>query len=310
MSSLSKAGVRRAGVIGAGVFGGYHAAKWSNLAGVRLAAVLDADPVRAAAVAARHGAGAFESAESFLEAVDIVSIASPAATHASWAMAALAAGKPVYVEKPLATDLDAADAIAAAARRRGLVVACGFLERIVLTTSRLAAAPERPVRFETVRRGVASTRNLDVSVVLDLMIHDLDLALSLCDGEPFAVEAEGERIANASADVARAEVSFDSGFSASFEVSRVAEAPERRLRIVYPSGEVRIDLISGVLENTTGHDFDTAFAAAPAAKDRLAASLATFLAAAKGDAPRPIADARDGVRALDLALAVQHALGE
>jgi len=310
MTLISASGRVRAGVIGAGVFGGYHAEKWAAFEGVRLAAVLDPDTQRAAGLAERHGAAAFSSGEEFLEAVDIVSIASPADTHAAWALAALAAGKPVYVEKPLATELDAADAIAAAAGRQGLVVACGFLERVVLEASGLAAAPERPLRLEAVRRGKPSPRNLDVSVVLDLMIHDLDLALALSGGEPFAVEAEGERRANASADVATAEVSFDDGFSARFEASRVAETPERRLRVVYPSGEVTIDLMTGTLDNTAALVLDRDFAKTPPAKDRLGASLARFLAAARGAAPRPLANARDGVRALDLGLAVQHAMGE
>jgi predicted dehydrogenase len=310
MTSISTAGPLRAGIVGAGVFGGYHADKWASFNGVRLAAVLDTDPQRAASLAARHGAAAYDSRAAFLDAVDIVSIASPAGDHAPAALAALAAGKPVYVEKPLATDLDGADAIAAASRRTGLVVACGFLERIVLETSGLAGAAEQPLRFESVRRGKASPRNLDVGVVLDLMIHDLDLALTLAGGEPFAVEAEGMRIANDLADLATAEVSFDNGFSARFEASRVAEAPERRLAIVYPSGAVSIDLLTGRMENASANAFDADFAATAAAKDRLGASLARFLAAVRGEADRPLADARDGVRALDLALAVQHAMGE
>jgi predicted dehydrogenase len=306
----SSAGVLRAGVIGAGVFGGYHADKWSGFEGARLAAVLDPDRERCAGLAARHGAAASADGAAFFAAVDIVSIASPAATHARWALAALAAGKPVYIEKPLATDLEAADAIAAAATRDGLVVACGFLERIVLEASGLLASPERPLRLEAVRRGKPSPRNLDVSVVLDLMIHDLDLALALSAAAPFAVEAEGACVDNASSDVATAEVSFDDGFSAGFEASRVAEAPERRLRLVYPSGDVTIDLIRGVLTNTTRHAFDPSFAGRPEVKDRLGASLARFMAAVRGEGARPLADARDGVRALDLALAVQHAMGE
>jgi predicted dehydrogenase len=142
------------------------------------------------------------------------------------------------------------------------------------------------------------------------MIHDLDLALALAGGDPFAVEAEGARLANDQADSAVAEVGFDNGFSARFEASRVAQAAERRLRIVYPSGEVRIDLIAGTLKTSAAFALDLDFAASPAARDRLGASLARFLAAARGEAARPLADARDGVRALDLALAVQHAMGE
>ena len=298
----------RAGVVGAGVFGGYHAAKWAAFDGVVLTAVHDSHPDRAQALASQHGAVAPREAAAFLDLVDVVSIASPAATHAGWALAALRAGKPVYVEKPLATDLEAADAIVAEGRRRGLVVGCGFLERAAFRALGLLATPEPPLRLEATRLGVASTRNLDVSVILDLMIHDLDLALAIGAGSPFAVEGEGACEDNDEIDWARAEVAFDDGFTAAFHASRVAEAPERRMRIVYPSGEVSIDFVNGVLANTTPFAFDAGFAQTPDGRDRLGASLWEFVRAVRGEVARPLADGGDGVRALDLALAVAQAV--
>ena len=300
----------RAGVIGAGVFGGYHAAKWASFPGVALAAVLDPHPDRAQALAERHGARAVADAAALFDAVDMVSIASPAHTHAAWALKALKAGKPVYVEKPLAIDLAEADAIAGEATRGGLVVACGFLERAAFAALGLFDVPEAPLSLEAVRLGVASPRNLDVSVVLDLMIHDLDLALALGRGEPFAVEGEGACVANDQVDWARAEVTFDDGFIAAFHASRVAVAPERSMTLVYPSGTLKIDFLNGGFTNTTPFALDPDFAATSAGRDRLGASLHQFLRAVRGEVPRPLADVTDGVRALDLALAVQQAVGE
>ncbi len=301
--------ILKAGVVGAGVFGGHHAAKWAGFPGVVLAAAHDPDPARAQALADRHGAAAIADPAAFLAAVDIVSIAAPAGVHAHWALAALKAGKPVYVEKPLATHPREADAIVAAAARAGLCVACGFLERAAFRALGLFAAPEAPLRMEAVRLGAPSPRNLDVSVVLDLMIHDLDLALAIGAGQPFAVEAEGRCVVNDTLDEVQAEVTFDDGFSAAFRASRVAAGPERTLRIVYPSGEVRIDLITGALHNGTAFALDPGFAATADGRDRLGASLGEFLRAVRGEAARPLADATDGARALDLALAVQHAVG-
>ena len=300
----------KAGVVGAGVFGGHHAAKWASFPGVVLAAVSDPHPDRASALAGRYGARAVFEADAFFEAVDLVSIASPAHTHAGWALAALRAGKPVYVEKPLATDIGEANAIAAERARRGLVVACGFLERAAFQAMGLFNAPEAPLSLEAVRLGAPSPRNLDVSVVLDLMIHDLDLALAIGRGKPLAVEAEGERLANDLADAARAEVMFDDGFVATFKASRVAPSPQRTMTIVYPSGLVRIDFLSGAFDNTTSFRLDPRFSEAPGGRDRLGASLSQFLRAVRGEAARPMADAADGVRALDLALAVQRAVEE
>ncbi len=299
--------VLRAGVIGAGVFGGYHAAKWAAFDGVALTAVHDPHPERAEALANRHGAQSPRDATAFFDQVDVVSIASPAATHAGWALAALTAGKPVYIEKPLATELEDADAIVAEARRQGLVVGCGFLERSAFRAIGLLATPESPLRLEATRLGKPSTRNLDVSVILDLMIHDLDLALAIGAGAPFAVEGEGACEANDQLDWAKAEVVFDDGFTASFHASRVATSPERTMRIVYPSGEVRIDFLAGTFENTTIFGLDSGFAETPDGRDRLGASLWQFLHAVRGDVARPLADGVDGVRALDLAMAVAQA---
>ncbi len=296
-------------MIGAGVFGGYHAGKYAALDGVTLAGVFDADPVRAAALADKLGVAAFADLAALLEAVDVATVASPAVAHADGALAVLAAGKPVYVEKPIATSLQDADRIVAAAAGRGLTVACGFLERAGFEAMGLFALPEQPLLLDAVRLGAPSARNLDVSVVVDLMIHDLDLALAITRAQPLAVEAEGAMVANTSFDTVEAEATFDDGFTARFRASRLAEARERTMRLVYPSGEVRIDFVSRTFENTTPFALDAGFERTPAGRDPLGASVARFLACVRGEADRPLADAQDGARALDLALAVEQAAG-
>ena len=162
--------------------------------------------------------------------------------------------------------------------------------------------------MECVRLGSPSPRGLDVSVVIDLMIHDLDLALHLTASEPLAVEAEGARVANARLDEARAEISFEDGFQASVRASRVADERVRTLSLVYSEGVVSLDLLTHAFVNTTPWTLNGDFEQTPAGRDRLGASLAAFLAAARGGGA-PLADARDGVRALDLALAVEQAVG-
>jgi predicted dehydrogenase len=300
----------RAGVIGAGVFGGYHADKYAELPGVRLAAVLDPHhPARAGAIAERHGGHAVDDLESLLAAVDVVSIASPASAHAPAAIAALKAGKPVYVEKPLATSLEDADAILAEAAARGLTVACGFLERSAFKVMGLFDIPEAPRLLEAVRLGPPSPRNLDVSVVIDLMIHDLDLALALSTAEPMAVEAEGGATLNSLLDHVDAEVNFDDGFIGLFRSSRVAAERERTMRLVYPSGEVKVDFLTHTFENTTPFALNSHYDETPAGKDRLGASIAAFLAVVRGEAAAPLAGGLDGAKALDLALAVEQAVG-
>lgn len=302
--------VLRAGVIGAGVFGGYHAQKYAALPGVALAGVYDHHSVHAEALAARCGGRVFASESELIAAVDIVSIATPAIAHAEAAVAALAAGKPVYVEKPLAADAEDAARIAELAARNGVVAACGFLERAALQAMGLFDVPERPTLLEAVRTGPPNPRNLDVSVVLDVMIHDVDLALALGEGDPMTVEADGAAVANATLDRVDAEAEFDGGFIARFRASRIAEARERTMRIVYPSGEVRMDFLTHAFTNTTPFALDPNFEETPAGKDKLGASLAAFVAAVRGERAAPLATARDGARALDLALAVEAALAQ
>ena len=300
----------RGGVIGAGVFGGYHARQYAQAEGAGLAAVFDPDRERAAEVAGRHGAQAFSDLAAFLDAVDVVTVASPGVRHAEGALAALKAGRPVYVEKPLAISLEESDRILAEAARRGLVVACGHQERVVFDAIGLFAAPERPLRLEAVRQGPQSQRSLDISVILDLMIHDLDLALSLSSGAPLAAEGEGDVAYSGGLDAVRAEVTFDDGFTAVFDASRMAPERKRTMKVVYPSGELEIDFLARTFRNTTGFALNPDFAETPAARDPLGASVGAFLACVRGERARPVVTGEEAARALDLALAIERAVEE
>jgi predicted dehydrogenase len=204
---------------------------------------------------------------------------------------------------------DDADALVAAAAKAGVPLACGHQERVVFQAMGLLDIPEQPLRLEAVRRGTPSDRNLDVSVVLDLMIHDIDLALALCDGEPVAVEGEGAITRSSSLDWVKAEATFDNGFTAVFDSSRVAEARERTMKVVYPSGEVEIDFLARTFRNTTPFPLIEDFNDTPAGKDPLGQSVAGFLKAVRGEAPRPVVTGEEAARALDLGLAVEQAAG-
>jgi predicted dehydrogenase len=298
----------RGGVIGAGVFGGYHARQYARLPGVTLAGVYDIHPERAAKVAMPLGGRAFADLDAFLAEVDVVTVASPATHHAEQALAAIAAGKPVYVEKPIGIAVADADKLRAAAVAKGLVVACGHQERVVFRAMGLLDVPEQPLLLEAVRHGPPSDRSRDVSAVLDLMIHDIDLCLAIAAAEPVTAEAEGARGADGVWDQVRAEVSFDSGFSAVLDVSRLAAARHRTMRIVYPSGEVEIDFMARTFRNTTPFALNSDFADTPAASDPLGASVEGFLQAVRGEAPRPIVTADEAIAALDFAIAVEQAL--
>ncbi len=299
----------RCGVVGAGVFGGHHARQYARLDGSRLTAVFDTHPERAEALAGPLGALAFTELARFLDAVDALSITSPAGSHAATALAALKAGKAVYVEKPLGVTMEEADAVIAAAARAGKPLAVGHQERMVFAAMGLLAIPERPLRLEAARLGPFHGRNTDVSCVLDLMIHDLDLALALNPAEVLTVEADGEVLHGPHYDQVTADVMFDDGMVAAFQASRIADERERWMKIVYPSGEVEIDFLTRAFRNTTPFTLNADFAETPVGKDPLGAALGLFVRAARGDAARLPATAEEGARALDLALAVEQAAG-
>jgi len=298
----------RGGVIGAGVFGGYHAGQYARLPGVVLSAVLDIHPDRAAGVAMPLGGRGFTDLTEFLEAVDVVTVASPASFHAEHALAALAAGKPVYIEKPIATNVADGEKVRAAAAAKGLVVACGHQERVGFQAMGLLDIPEQPLRLEALRHGPPSDRSRDVSAVLDLMVHDIDLALAISAADPVTAEGEGTLSEDGVWDVARAEVSFEDGFTAVFDVSRQAPARKRVMRIAYPSGEVEIDFVARTFRNTTPFVLNADLAGTRAGTDPLGVSVEGFLQAVRGEAPRPVVTAEEAIRALDLALAVEQAL--
>ena len=298
----------RAGVVGAGVFGGHHARKYASLPGVALAAVLDPHEERAEALASPLGAQVFEALGPFLDAVDLVTIASPASSHAEIALAALARGRHVYVEKPLADDMGHAQALVEAAHTAGCVLACGHQERAVFRALGLLDLPERPLKLEAVRRGTFTGRSVDVSCVLDLMIHDIDLALTLNPSPVARLSARGAIEAGPLADWARAELRFGDGMIATFEASRTAARRERTMRAVFPSGEVRIDFLARTLVNSTPFALDPRFAETPQGKDPLGASVAEFVAAVRGKAARPLVTGEEAARALEVALEVDRAL--
>ncbi len=307
--------ILKAGVAGAGVFGGYHANKYKQADGVDLVAIYDLDKDRARAAADAYGVAAFggDEFDLFLKAIDVVTIATPAFAHADVALKALEAGVHVYAEKPLAATVIEGEAMVDLAESKELVLACGHQERAVFEAMGLYGVAEKPLRLEAVRNGTASTRNLDVSVVLDLMIHDLDLALTLAGTEAGALEATAnyrtdEGYTARGADEVSADVTFENGMTATFKASRMAQMRERTMRIVYPSGEVFIDLLNRRFENGTPFPLNADFANAAIAKDPLGTSVFRFLDTVRSVRERPLCPGSEALLALTLALAIDEAV--
>jgi predicted dehydrogenase len=277
----TRSGRVRVGVIGAGVFGGYHAQKFSTSAHSSFVGAFDVDVEAAHAICAKAGQGvAFGSLDELFLACDAVVIATPASTHAYLARRALEAGKHTLVEKPLALTGGEARALAGLALDRDLVLQVGHQERLVFEAMGLFATGERPMRIEAVRMNQRSPdgRCEDVSVVFDLMIHDLDLAAELM-GEVTAVAGDGIRAHTRYLDHASADLEFANG-SAKLTASRCAAERERRMRIEYSCGTVEIDFLTRKVRNTT--PFDIRADVSATLPDPLRAADEAFLAAIQG----------------------------
>jgi predicted dehydrogenase len=231
----------RAGVVGVGALGRHHARVWADTVGAELVGVQDVDAARAAEVAARHGCRAFPDLPSLLAAVDAVSVAVPTVDHHAVAREALEQGRDVLVEKPITATLEQADELVALAESRQAVLQTGHIERFNPATAVLLEAG-RGARFVEVHRlGSFSARSLDVDVVLDLMIHDLDIVLTLDGTEPVQIEAVGVPVLTPRVDIANARLRFASGLIANLTASRVSLDKTRKFRVFAPRTYISAD---------------------------------------------------------------------
>ena len=287
-------------MVGGGVFGRHHAAKYMRLPGVTLAAIADPSPEARRQNAMTLRAPVFADWHELLGQVDIVSVCTPASTHAEIVRAFLSAGTHVLVEKPIATELDEADQLVELAAKVGLVLTVGHQERYVFAQSGLLDCDDAPLFVECVRAGPWTGRGADVGVALDLMIHDLDLVHRLVPGAVTDVNAIARSV-HGRLDEVTAKLEFEGGSRVELFASRVAEARKRSMRLVYADGSIEIDFLARTMRNSTGR------AIRPLAlHDPLGESVAAFVTAvqAGGFALVRPEEARD---ALETALMIEDA---
>lgn len=311
---LDVAGKLRIGVAGVGHFGRLHALKVAASPRTELCAIYDLDPARADTVAQETGSAAMHW-EALLRACDAVVVAAPAESHFVLAHAALAAGRHVLVEKPVASTLAEADALATLAAERRVVLQVGHLLRYSAEHRAISERMQRPVYIDCVRIAPFKPRGTDVSVILDLMIHDLDLVLSLVNSPIESVDAIGAPVSSPSEDIANARVRFENGCVAAITSSRISLRTERKMRLFSQGSYMWVDFVArklavigrergaplpgtdgGRLEEFTWEDHDT-----------LEAEHAAFAASVLDGAP-VLVDAAAGRRALAAAIAVTESM--
>ena len=296
----------RAAVIGVGYLGQFHAEKLAALENVELVAVVDADAARARQIAGKHGCEAVADPQALQGRVDLVSIAVPTDRHHDVARPLLVAGVHALVEKPIARSLEEADAMLAAARRGGALLAVGHLERFNPAFRALAAASTKPLFIDCERLSGFKERGIDVDVVLDLMIHDLDLVLSLAKGEIAQISACGFQVLTDSIDIANVRIEFADGCVANLSASRVSQAPVRKLRVFQHDGYASADLQAGKLRMARRDARKGGIVEDEATfddRDALRAEIEGFADAVRSGRRPPVAG-EDGRKALALALEV------
>jgi predicted dehydrogenase len=284
-----------------GAFGRHHAAKYEAMDGVSLVGVADVCAQARRGAAVTHGVPVFSDWRELLGAVDVVSVCSPAVSHASIVRAFLNAGAHVLVEKPIATRLAEADQLISLAEAKKRVLTVGHQERFVFARTGLLDYDDAPVSIECWRIGGWTGRGADVSVVLDLMIHDLDLVHRLVPASLVEVEASGRNVKSCHPDDVEAQLGFDDGTQVRLSASRVATIRRRGMRAIYSDGLIEIDFIARSVRNTTRRHLNPLML-----QDPLGESVAAFVNAARGDG-QAFVRPEEARRALATALEIEKA---
>lgn len=303
----------RAAVIGVGYLGTFHVQKYLALPAVELRAVIDTDIARASALATQYGVAAATDYRALLDTLDLVSIVTPPDTHFRIARDCLAAGVHVLVEKPVTETVAQAEILIALAAAHGRVFQVGHLERFNPAVLALRPLVIAPTRIEARRLARYKERGTEVDVVLDMMIHDIDIVLSLVPSAVASIVATGRTVVTGSTDIAEAQLTFENGCVAELSASRVHLEAVRAMNVYLPQSYLSIDfanhaLLVGTLDalGRKGEPRDLALESQPLERsDALMDEIRSFvMAVAQGKSPR--VSGEDGKRALAVAVAISQ----
>ncbi|MFT3807374.1 Gfo/Idh/MocA family protein [Arenimonas sp.] len=317
MTEQSQQSPLRTAVIGVGYLGRFHAQKYRDLPGSQLVAVVDSVPAAAEQVAAELGVPALADYRELLGKVDAVSIVVPTPLHFAVAEAFLEHGVHVLVEKPITETIEQARALIELARRRGCVLQVGHLERFNPAIQAAAKVISTPRFIESHRLAPFKQRGTDVSVVLDLMIHDIDLIQELV-GRPIAsIDAVGAAVFSQDIDIANARIRFEGGCVVNTTASRVSLKQERKLRIFQDDAYLSIDLQQKILSTVRKRAAGPVESPAQVAIDEqsfdqgdaLRSEIAAFLQAVR-EGSEPVVTGEDGLRALATAIKITELVNQ
>lgn len=297
----------RVAIVGAGHLGTFHAQKISQIKEAELVGIFDTDPNKAQALAQKLNTNIFESMATVIEGSDAVLVASATTSHYTLAKQILSSGRHVFIEKPMTTTVAEGHEICDIAKRKNLVLQVGHVERF---NPALIAAREQlktPLFIECHRLAPFKPRGIDVDVVLDLMIHDIDVVLSLVKSDVKNISAVGTPILTKVVDIANARLEFENGAVANITASRVSQSSLRKFRVFQQTQYLSIDFGTGEINLTTktgdweGEQIPLSFESWNLEKgDALLQEDSAFVKAVRGEAPC-VVTGEDGLRALHVA---------
>ncbi|MFC1559711.1 Gfo/Idh/MocA family protein [Candidatus Margulisiibacteriota bacterium] len=297
----------KVGVIGTGVMGGFHTRQYGNLAEVELVGIFDEDRDRAKEAAEKHGTKAFEHLEQLILSVDALSIATPTSTHYIVGMACLDAGKHVLIEKPITLNLGEADDLIEKAKEKKLVLAVGHIERFNPAYRRFKELL-KDINIDTIkvidakRLSPYPERITDASVVLDIMIHDIDLVLNMVNSKVSKISATGEKVRSKSLDKATANITFENGIVADLEADRIHAKKVRDFNVTANDHLYEIDLIKKEIIKKVEHETENVEVSL---HDQLQIELSDFINAVLKNR-KPLVTGEEGRDVLKIALKIEE----
>jgi predicted dehydrogenase len=307
----------RIGVIGAGYLGQYHAEKYRSMEKVDLVGVVDIDADRARDIAGRNQTLAFTDYKSLIGKVDAVSIVTPTPLHYEIGRTMLAAGIHTLIEKPITTSLEEAHALIDLAEAKQLVLQVGHLERFNPAVVAVQDIVNRPMFIESHRLSIYQGRSTDVSVVLDLMIHDIDIILNFVRSDIKSIHASGAAVVSDHCDIANARIEFATGCVANITASRISTKSQRKIRLFQKNGYIAVDFakreIMHIQQTNVPNDalipgMEVNQSCFPEG-DALEAELRSFTDSIKV-CRQPVVTGRMGYQALEVALNVMAQIDE
>ncbi len=296
----------KVGVVGTGSIGRHHCRIYSEIEGTTLTAVVDADMARAKEFADQYNCRAYTDHMDIMSEVDAISIAVPTTLHHSVAMDFLKHGKDILIEKPITSTMQQAEELISEANSKGLIIQVGHLERFNSGVTLISGMVEKPKFIESQRLSPFLGRGTDVDVTLDLMIHDLDIILSLVNSKISDIRATGATVLSDNIDVAHAWIEFENGCIAEAVTSRIAEKKTRKLKVFQKNRSMDLDYQSQEVScyKKKGNEISKEILKADE-KEPLKEQLISFIDCVN-NRTRPIVSGQDGKEALRIALKVSE----